>query len=127
MTHLDEILASLPSGLDRTLMSILKHHKGKENAISRESLLEMLKLMGWNPSDRAVRAQINLFRKQNYLICSAGGKGGGYYFARNWQELLDYINQELHPRAMDLLEQERALKVGARREWGENSTQIQLI
>ena len=88
MTHLDDILANLPSGLDRALLSILRFHIGRE---------------------------------------SAGGRGGGYYIARNWQELEDFIGQELRPRAMDLLEQEKALKVGAKREFGENSTQLGLI
>ena len=127
MTHLDDILASLPSGLDRAILSILRFHKGRENAIARDDLLEMLYMHGWETSDRVMRAQINLLRKDGHLICSAGGRGGGYYIAFNWSELEDYIGQELHPRAMDLLEQETALKVGAKREWGENSTQLGLI
>lgn len=74
-----------------------------------------------------MRAQINLLRKQGVLIYSAGGHGGGYYIARDWGELEDYIRQELRPRAIDLLEQEKALKTGARREWGENSMQMGLL
>ena len=127
MTHFDDILANLPSGLDRALLSILRFHIGKDNAISRDDLLEMLKMHGWETGDRAVRLQINLLRKQGVLICSCGGRNGGYYLARDWSELLDYINAELHPRAMDLLEQEAALKVGAKREWGENSPQMGLL
>ena len=127
MTHLDDILANLPSGLDRALLSVLRYHIGRDNAIPRTDLLEMLKTHGWTEPDRTVRAQINLLRKQGHLICSCGGHGGGYYIARDWSELEDYIGQELRPRAMDLLEQEKALKVGAKREWGENSTQMGLI
>ena len=127
MTHLDDILANLPSGLDCAVLSVMRYHKGRENAIPRIDLLEMLKMHGWETGDRAVRLQINLLRKQGHLICSAGGRGGGYYIARNWSELEDFIGQELRPRAMDLLEQEKALKVGAKREFGENSTQLGLI
>ena len=127
MTHLDDILANLPSGLDRTLLSILRYHKGRENAIPRVDLLEKLKMMGWNEGDRRVRIQINSLKKQGHRICGASGIGGGYYLARNWTELMDYINTELHPRAMDLLEQEKALKTGAKREWGPNSTQMGLL
>ena len=127
MTHLDDILASLPSGLDRAILSILRFHKGKEDAIPRDDLLEMLKMHGWETGDRAMRIQINLLKKQGHPICGASGIGGGYYLARNWKELMEYINTELHPRAMDLLEQEQALKVGAKREWGENSTQMGLL
>ena len=127
MTHLDDILASLPSGLDRALLSILRYHIGRDNAIPRDNLLERLKSMGWRTGDRLMRAQINLLRKDGHLICSAGGHGGGYYIARDWGELEDYIGQELRPRAMDLLEQEKALKTGAHREWGENSAQLGLL
>ena len=127
MTHLDDILANLPSGLDRALLSIFRYHQGRENAISRDDLLDHLKSIGWETSDRVMRAQINLLRKNGHLICSAGGHGGGYYLARNWSELEDFIGQELRPRAMDLLEQEKALKVGAKRVFGENSTQMGLL
>ena len=127
MTHFDDILANLPSGLDRAILSILRYHKGRENAIPRDDLLEMLKMHGWSPVDRSVRAQINLLRKDGHLICSAGGHGGGYYLARDWSELEDYIGQELKPRALDLLEQEKALRLGGRREWGINSSQLGLL
>ncbi len=127
MTHLDDILASLPSGFDRALLSILRFHRGRDNAIPRTALLDKLKMIGWTAPDRSVRAQINLLRKDGHLICSCGGHGGGYYIARDWSELEDYIGQELRPRAMDLLEQEKALKVGAKREWGINSSQLGLL
>ena len=112
---------------EHVLEFIIRYHVGKENAIPRDRLLEKLKLAGWDTSDREMRSQINLLRKQGALICSCGGHGGGYYLARDWSELEDYIGQELRPRAMDLLEQEKALKVGAKREFGENSTQLGLL
>ena len=127
MTHLDDILANLPSGLDRALLSIFRYHQGRDNAVPRSDLLEHLKSMGWQTSDRVMRAQINLLRKDGHLICSAGGRGGGYYVARNWSELEDFIGQELKPRALDLLEQEKALRLGGRREWGINSSQLGLL
>ena len=109
----------------RALMSTLKFHVGRDNAIPRSALLEHMK--PFSICDRVMRAQINLLRKQGALICSCGGHGGGYYLARDWNELEDYIGNELHPRAMDLLEQEQALKVGAKREWGENTSQLGLL
>lgn len=123
----DPKLKTINPKFTRSLLSTLQFHIGRDNAIPRSDLLEKLKMMGWDTGDRVMRAQINLLRKQGALICSAGGHGGGYYLARNWGELEDYVNQELRPRAMDLLEQEKALMTGARREWGENSTQLGLI
>ena len=116
----------VPAEYKRILLRTLHFHIGKNKAIPRSDLLEKLKMMGWETNDRTMRSQINLLRKQGALICSCGGHGGGYYLARNWNELDDYIGQELRPRAMDLLEQEKALKTGARREWGENSSQLDL-
>ena len=126
MTHFHYTLDNINPKFTRALLSTLQLHIGKNNAIPRSDLLEKLKMMGWEIPDRAMRSQINLLRKQGALICSCGGHGGGYYIARDWSELEDYIGQELRPRAMDLLEQEKALKTGARREWGENSSQLDL-
>ena len=120
-------LSKIDPRFARALHSILQFHRGKENAIPRTDLLEKLKMAGWDTGDRTMRGQINLLKKQGALICSCGGTGGGYYIAGNWKELMEYINTELRPRAMDLLEQEKALKVGAKREWGENSTQMGLL
>lgn len=130
MTHKHEFsnpLSKIDPGFARSLQTILQFHRGKENAVPRSDLLEKLKMAGWDTGDRTMRGQINLLKKKGALICSCGGHGGGYYLARDWGELEDYIGQELRPRAMDLLEQEKALKAGAFSEWGPNSTQMGLL
>lgn len=108
----------LPPGLEKTILQTLSFHIGRKQAISRGSLLRNVHSMGFKVSDRELRACINGLRKAGNPICSTGGLFGGYYMAEGWSELDDYINQELHPRAMDLLEQEKALRNAAQRRWG---------
>ena len=73
-----------------------------------------------------MRACINELRKAGHLICSTGGEGGGYYLPEDWEEMNEFIERELHPRAMDLLEQEKALIAEAEKRWGRYSPEKQI-
>jgi hypothetical protein len=116
---------TLPMGLERAVARVLLYHIGRERAISREGLVAALAMSGFKVSEREARAAINELRKQGRPICSTGGEKGGYWWAANWEELNEYIERELHSRAMDLLEQERALRAEAEKEWGRFSPQRQ--
>lgn len=112
--------------LERAIMqSILKYHEGRDNAIPRKTMLARLAQLGFHMEDRQMRMAINLLRKRGNIICSRGGEDGGYYLPADWGELQEFIDHELHPRAMDFLEQERAMKDAARARWGEYSPQMQ--
>lgn len=115
---LQKMIDELPPGLDRAVLRILGFHLGREAAISRADLLMELGNHGFRVPDRAARAAINQLRKLGNPICSAGGEGGGYYLARGWNELVEFIDREMHSRAMDLLEQEKALRKEGERRWG---------
>jgi len=123
--YLELEINAMPPGLDRAIMRALSFRVGKENAIPRKDLLISLTAQISPLNDRVMRAQINQLRKSGYMICSTGGAGGGYYLARDWDELLDFVNQEIHARAMDLLEQEKALKKTAEKRWGRYSPEHQ--
>lgn len=124
---LNTLIDNLEPGLDRAILRLMSFHIGQEKTISRQDLLNELHNQGFGMGDRAVRAQINLLRKQGEPICSTGGVDGGYYYARDWRELMDYTERELHSRAMDLLEQEQALKHSAKERWGDASSQMNLF
>lgn len=124
---MSDYISDLPAGLDRAILRILSFHKGAENAISRFSLEMQCAQHGFPESDRQIRACINLLRKQGHLICSAGGEGGGYYIPATRDELEDYFARELHPRALDLLEQERAMRATAEKTWGQYAGQMRMI
>ncbi len=117
----DKMIDDLPAGLERTLLRVLSFHVGRENAISRGHLLRDVSTHGFKVKDRQLRIQINLCRKDGHAICSSGGVDGGYYMAADWDELDEFLSREVHSRAMDLLEQEKALKRAAEKRWGRYS------
>ena len=124
--RIDKLIDELPAGLDRALLRVLSFHTGRGLAISRGDLVSTLWTShGMNVHERAVRAQINLMRKQGFPICSTGGEEGGYWLAAGWDELLEYLEREIHSRAMDLLEQEGALRRAAEMRWGVYSAEKQ--
>ena len=124
---LQKMVDELPPGLDRAVLRVLGFHPGREAAISRADLLRELANHGFRVPDRAARATINQLRKLGNPICSAGGEGGGYYMARDWKELDEFIEREMHSRAMDLLEQEKALRKEGERRWGRLRQQMELF
>jgi hypothetical protein len=116
-----KIIDELPTGLERTILDVLRLHVGREKAVSRFDLISNLSLLGYIGHERTIRACINKMRKDGILICSTGGENGGYWIPENWDELVEYLNIEIHPRAMDLLEQEKAMKAKAEQTWGRYS------
>lgn len=118
MSALDGMIDRLPAGLERAMLRVLSFHQGRERAIGRGALVTELRRLGFAVSEREARLQINLLRKAGQPICSTGGPDGGYWLAAGWDELQAYIEQELHSRAMDLLEQEKALRAEAEKRWG---------
>jgi len=115
----------LPPGIDRAVMRILTERVGQENAIIRGAFVAMVKAYGYNVTERQVRYCVNQLRKRGVPICSTGGESGGYWYASDWDELLDYIHRELDSRISDLMEQRRALKDQAEKTWGKFSPEKQ--
>jgi hypothetical protein len=118
-SQFEKMIASMPMGLDRVLLRVFGFHIGRENAIGRGELVEVLKANGMNVNERLARRAIHDLRRDGHLICSAPGEDGGYYKARSHQEVDEFINRELHPKAMDLLETEKAVRESAKRQFGE--------
>lgn len=120
----DAMLAGLPEGLDRLILGALAGHVSRKQAVSRRDLLlnlgpDMLVLgVAQSRLDRALRLSISQLRKAGLPICSTGGPTGGYFLAADQRELDDYLRIEVHSRAMDLLEQEKSMRAGAARLWG---------
>lgn len=122
---LQGMIDRLPPGLERAMLRVLSFHQGRGNAIGRGELVNALRRHGFAVSEREMRLQVNLLRKQGQPICSTGGAEGGYWLAANWDELVEYLDREVHSRAMDLLEQEKALRAEAERRWGRFSAEKQ--
>jgi DNA-binding IscR family transcriptional regulator len=116
--QLDEYLKQAEPGLERAILRVLQPREGRACAISRNSLIENVESLGISSSDRILRAKINELRKKGHLICSTGGKDGGYWLAADWNELTVYLRAEVLSRALDLLNTEEAMKKAAEKRWG---------
>ncbi len=68
--------------------------------------------------------QINQLRKSGILICSAGGKNGGYWIASSSAESAIFLNQEIRARIADLSEQDRAMTDAAQHTFGVHQFQL---
>lgn len=119
-----QMLKELPEEIDRIILEALSAHVGRDKALSRKRLVARLSptllqrgICATSRMDRSIRLAINRLRKNGYPICSTGGVRGGYFIAATPAELNDYLSAEVHSRAMDLLEQERAMRAGANRLW----------
>ena len=126
MNAYDRMIEEMPVGLDRAMLRVLFFHLGRENAVGRTALVEALGKMGFDVSERQARQCIHDLRRGRYLICSAPGEDGGYYMAASLDEFREFCERELHPKAMDMLETESAMKEGARQQFGE-AVQLQMI
>jgi predicted transcriptional regulator len=124
---LNSMLKTMEPSIERAVLRVLQPRVGRERAISRQSLLMSVHSYGFEVGDRSVRAVINRLRKDGFLICSTGGKNGGYWLASDWRELNEFLEKEVKPRALDLLETESALKSAARERWGPDAYQERLL
>lgn len=127
---IDEEIANLPPGLERALLRILSERVGRENAIDRWELVNLLEDLGVLPreagknlNDRRMRAcisQIDLEKKA--IICNLGD---GYFMASGWKEFRQVTATE-KKRAVSVLEKLRAMEETAERLWGE-AQQLELF
>ena len=66
-----------------------------------------------------MRQAIHDLRRAGFLICSAPGEDGGYFMAATLEEFEEFCERELHPKAVDMLETESAMRAAARQQFGE--------
>lgn len=109
----EALIANMPVGLERSILSILRFHVGKENAISKPQLLADLKNMGMHSNERQARAAIVELRKHGHLICSSSGEGG-YYVAATIEEYQEFAQVEYRAKIIDMSETLRQMDDGAR-------------
>jgi hypothetical protein len=125
-TRIRMIKLEIPMGLEGDLLRILNGHCGKARKIGGAALLAQVRLSGVKVSERVFRYAIHELRRDGYLICSMPGDDGGYWLACSLDEFTEFIEREIHPKAMDLLETEKVMRSAARQQFGE-AVQIQLI
>jgi hypothetical protein len=115
----EQLVDLIPYGLAHAALRVLGFHTGRADAVGRFELLEALVKMGFDANERQLRRCIHDLRRKGHLICSAPGEDGGYYLAADLAEFREFCERELHPKAIDLLETESAMKESARQKFGE--------
>jgi len=103
MKTFDDIISSMPVGLERSLGRILSQRVGKENAIERDELLALVREQPGckKANDRQMRKMIQNFREKGIRIChferrvedEQSGKLRtvfGYYLASNEAEYNEF-------------------------------------
>jgi hypothetical protein len=118
-SQFEKLISAMPFGLDRALLRILSFHNGRDNAIGRGEMVDTLKASGFDVHERQARQVIHDLRRDGHLICSAPGNDGGYYMASSNHEVSEFIDREIHPKAMDLLETEKSIRESAKKKFGE--------
>lgn len=119
MITYEEIINSMPAGLDRAILRVLSFRQGAESAIKKKALIRELANLGFSSvGERQVRVSINNLRKGGHLIGSSAGKDPGYYMIAGWHELDEFLSQEIDARIKDLCESKSALIRAASSEFG---------
>jgi hypothetical protein len=105
--------------LEKAVLHLLAEHVGRDNLIGGQAMLFELQAQGFKINEtRYFREAINRLRKEQWPIGSTGGIKGGYWLCKSWSELEAVLGVQFHDFAMDLLEQEKAMRQGAAKMWG---------
>lgn len=114
----DSIVKEMPAGLDRAVLRVLSGRIGRENAIGRKELTELVGRHGFRAHERQVRETIKALRREGHLICSAAGEDGGYYLAKDKREYDEFRQAEFAAKIVDMNETLRAMDAAAERQFG---------
>ena len=110
--------------LSSHILTILSAQRGPEARMLRSEILEELRLLMVDVSDREMRAAIEELRRghaQGAWICA--DMRGGYFMARNEEELDRYLQSD-EKRAAHLLQRVRIQRAAAGLQ---NSAQLELL
>ena len=93
---------------------ILQQHQGPDDCITMTELYRQVTgevVIPWKRYDqsRVIRSIVEQLRREGARIGRKGGKYGGYFWARNDDELATTVDW-FHARAMSALKQEAALR-----------------
>ena len=116
MTY-DEILSSMPVGLDRAVLSILSQREGMDAAIKKHDMMQLLRNMGFKADERQVRLAISRLRKIGHIIGSTNQ--AGYFMCSSRKEWAFVKDTEFLAKVGDIMDTIRTLDESARERWGD--------
>lgn len=116
--RLQDLIDSLPAGPERTILSVLRFHQGKDHSILGEDLNKALAMHGLHINERLMRDKIVEMRLQGVLIGALPGSDGGYYICTSREEFEEFIYQEYIAKMRSMSKVTRALIRSANDRWG---------
>ncbi|HML40375.1 MAG TPA: hypothetical protein PKD23_06815 [Bellilinea sp.] len=117
-TYYDQMIETMPAGLERAVLRVLSFHTGCENRIGRQELVLALRALGFSQQDRHIREAIKRLRRKGFLVCSLVEDGGGYYLAKDRSEYEAFKRSELRAKRDDIDETLKAMDAGAEERFG---------
>jgi len=75
-TTYEEILATMPEGIEATILAILRNHVGSENAITLQALTAQALGDCNTTTERQTREAIEHLRRKGVAVLSESGKSG---------------------------------------------------
>lgn len=114
----EEIIDSIPPGLERAILRTLSFHQGKGNAIGRMEMVEAAARMGMRVHERQLRECIKQLRRQGHLIGSLAGEAGGYYLIATQKEYQEFKRTEFLAKIADMSETLSAMDRAAQAQFG---------
>jgi len=89
--------------IHQAILIILEDRRGRDNRISRANLLGAVRgEVDDSVKDREMRDAIKDLREQGHLICSTSAKGGGYWMAGDYNDVMA-IHEDYRKRALSCL------------------------
>lgn len=114
------LMQSIPDATQQRVVMILVEHVGKEQAITREKLLEELnQISPREVQDRQLQQVIRDLRTAGYLICSnAGGGAKGYFLPVDMVEYLEFDEHEFESKLRTMTITRNTMMQNAREQLG---------
>lgn len=107
------LLKTMPAGVDRAILRIVSQRVGRENAIIGHEMYAMIKDQYGLKDQRQMREVVKKLRREGHTICSAPGKDGGYWMAKNRAEYEAFVEDEFRNKIIDMSTTLKAMNIGA--------------
>ena len=109
---------TVPEGLVAAVVRIVDGYTAIEPVVGGE-LVSLVRRAGFDVDNRTVREAVKQARRLGQLICSTPGTNGGYYMARDMDELMSFGHAEFLAKISDMSETWSIMLRAGKAEFGE--------
>ena len=109
---------TVPEGLVAAVVRVVDRYTALE-PVGGGELVSLVRKAGFDVDNRTVREAVKQARRLGQLICSTPGTNGGYYMARDMDELMDFGHAEFLAKISDMSETWSIMLRAGKAEFGE--------